>query len=446
MKWRNLGIVMAIFLALGAYVYFYEIKGEKTREEAKEKDKKLFTFESKDVNRIDIQSAAGEISLQRDKDSWRLIKPLQAKADTFSADGLASDLASARIDRTIEEPNILWKTYGLDPASTRLSIQLSDGKKQPLDLGDKDFTDSSVFARIPGQNKVLVIGSSVLTSATKKLLDFRDKTTLEFKRDEVHDFAVSVKGKPSYRFEKNGEGWDIKEPISGRGERSEVDSILSELDSSKVTDFVENPEKDLKAYGLDSPEARLDLFLGGNRTRKTLLIGKKVDSEYYAKDDSREAIFKVKEDLYKKLNVDPLKIRDKKLVRFERADMTNLEVKMKDKEFLFFKGNNGKWKMSRPEGKKGKYISEYRLFWPLEDLEGKEIIDQANWKDPKYGFDDPAVQIRLTDKNKKSIEILLGKTENNLVFARRSDLASVYKFDKKVLDDLNFKVEEIIEK
>jgi hypothetical protein len=34
MKWKNLAIVVAIFAALFAWVYFYEIKGEKKREEA----------------------------------------------------------------------------------------------------------------------------------------------------------------------------------------------------------------------------------------------------------------------------------------------------------------------------------------------------------------------------------------------------------------------------
>jgi hypothetical protein len=446
MKWRNLAIVVAIFAALGAWVYFYEIKGDKAREEAKEKQKKLFTFESKDVSRIDIQAPNGEVSLQRDKENWRLIKPLESKADQSTADNLASDFSSAQIERTIAEPNILWKTYGLDPAQVKLSCKLSNGSVHQLELGEKDFTENSVFARIPGQNKVLVINSPLLNSATKKLLDFRDKTLVEFKRDEVRDFSIAIKGKPAYRFEKSGDNWEIREPLQVRADRSEVDSILSELENGKVEDFVDNPDKNLISYGMDKPEIRLDLFVGGNRTRKSLLIGKKVDQFYYAKDEARDNVFKAKEDLYKKLNFDPQKLRDKKLVRFERADVTNFEVKSKDKDFVFFKGSNGKWKLSRPEGHKGKYVTEYRLFWPLEDLEGKEIIDNANLKDPQYGFGEPSVQVRIIDKNKKTVEILLGKMEKDLVYARRMDQSTVYRVDKKVLDDLNFKLEDILEK
>ena len=44
MKWKNLAIVAAVFAALFSWVYFYEIKGEKTREEAAEKGKEDFSI------------------------------------------------------------------------------------------------------------------------------------------------------------------------------------------------------------------------------------------------------------------------------------------------------------------------------------------------------------------------------------------------------------------
>jgi hypothetical protein len=445
MKWRNLGIVAVVFLALGAYVYFYEIKGEKKREEASEKEKKLYQFEQKDVAALTIKAGNDEFVLQKDKDAWKMVKPIEGKADKSTVDSVASDFASAKIDRTIEEPNIDWKKYGLDPPAVSLSAKLTDGKTYNIDLGEKDFTDFSVFARIPGQSKVLVLPSSLLTSVSKKLLDFRDKTVLEFQRDQIKELMVAVKGK-EYRFEKNGEDWTIKTPFQSRGDRSEINSIVSDLDFAKVEEFVDSPESNLKNYGLDKPDVRVDLLLGDSRARKTLLIGKKVDNSYYAKDDSRLTVFKIKEDLYKKLDLDPQKIRDKKVVRFERSEMSQIEIKLQDKVFAFYKGTDDKWKVSKPEAQKDKPIIEYKVFWPMEDLEGKELIDDANVKDPKYGFSQPAAEIRLTDKNKKVTEIVLGKLEKDQVFVKTSTAPTIYKVDKKVLDDLNFKIEDLLEK
>ncbi len=98
MKWKNLAIVAAIFAALFSWVYFYEIKGEKTREEAAEKEKKIFQFEEKDIAQITVKNADGEFVLQKDKDNWKLAQPLATKADKSSADSLASDIAQAKTD------------------------------------------------------------------------------------------------------------------------------------------------------------------------------------------------------------------------------------------------------------------------------------------------------------------------------------------------------------
>ncbi len=54
-------------------------------------------------------------------------------------------MASAKTDRVIEEPNTDWKKYGLAPPAVKLSAKLNDGKTYDLELGEKDFTDSSVF-------------------------------------------------------------------------------------------------------------------------------------------------------------------------------------------------------------------------------------------------------------------------------------------------------------
>jgi uncharacterized protein DUF4340 len=447
MKWRNLGIVGAIFLGLWAFVYFYEIKGEKKREEASEKEKKLFQFEQKDIAALTIRSGVDEFVFQKDKDkeTWKLTKPIEGKADKSAVDSVASDLASAKTDRVIEETNTDWKKYGLASPAVKLSAKLNDGKTYDLDLGEKDFTDFSVFARIPGQNRVLVLPSSLLTSASKKLLDFRDKTVLEFQKDQIKEMTVTSRDK-EFRFEKSGDDWSIKAPFQARGDRTEINSIISDLDFARVEEFVDSPDSNLKVYGLDKPELRVDLLLGDSRARKTLLVGMKVDSFYYAKDDSRSPVFKVKEDLYKKLSLDPQKIRDKKVVRFERVDMSQIDVKIQDKFFSFYKGTDDKWKAKKPEAQKDKPIIEYKVFWPLEDLEAKELIDNANLKDPKYGFSQPAAEVKLIDKNKKVTEIVLGKLDKDQVYVRTNVSPTIYKVDKKVLDDLNFKIEDLLEK
>jgi Domain of unknown function (DUF4340) len=444
MKWKNLAIVAAIFAALFAWVYFYEIKGEKTREDAAEKEKKIFQFEEKDIAQLTVKNSDGEFVLQKEKDNWKLVQPLATKADKSSADSLASDIAQAKSERELDDPNPNFRNFGLEPAVVKLVVKLGSGQTHELELGDKDFSSSSVFGRIPGQNKILVLSSSLHSSATKKLFDFRDKNVLEFQRDQLKAMNILAKGK-EYGLEKAADDWHIKKPFASRADNTEVNSIVSDLEFAKVEEFVNSPAE-LKSYGLATPAVRVDVFLGDNRARKTLLVGNKIDSNYYAKDEAREAVFKIKEDLFKKLDFESTKIRDKKVVRFERVNIKQIDVKLAEKEFSFFRGSDDKWKMSKPAGHQGKFISEYKIFWPLEDLEGKELIDSANLTDAKYGFASPSAQVKIVDKSGKTAEITLGKLDNDQIFAKTNSGSTIYKLEKKVLEDLSFKPEDIIEK
>ena len=444
MKWKNLAIVAVVFAALFCWVYFYEIKGEKTREETAEKEKKIFQFEEKDIAQITVKNAEGEFVLQKDKDNWKLVQPLTTKADKSSADSLASDVSQAKSERALDEPNPDFKNFGLEPAAVKLTVKLGSGQTHELELGDKDFSSSSVFGRIPGQNKIFVLASSLHSSATKKLFDFRDKNVLEFQRDQLKAMNILTKGK-EYALEKASDDWHIKKPSESRADNTEINSIVGDLELAKVEEFADSPAE-LKTYGLASPVVRVDLFLGDNRARKTLLVGNKIDSNYYAKDEAREEVFKIKEDLFKKLDFESAKIRDKKVLRFERSNVKKIDIKFPDKEFSFFRGSDDKWKMSKPAGNQGKVISEYKIFWPLEDLEGKELIDGANLTDAKYGFASPSAQIKIVDESGKTSEVTLGKLDSEQVFVKTNSGTTVYKVAKKILEDLNLKPEDIIEK
>ena len=444
MIWRNLGIVAVLFAGLGAFVYFYEIEGGKRREEAAEEAKKLFQFEKEEVKSISLTRSDGSIILEKENGSWKLVAPIEAKADEAAVDGLASELSSTLLERSLESSPVDWKDYGLEIPNLKITVGLKDGRRLNLELGDKDFNQASVFGRVPHLAKVLVLPASLYTTVDKELLDFRDKSVLDFDREQVREVRIRARRK-TYRLQKEGEDWSIREPIQARADRAEIRSLLSDLEFARVEEFVERGAGRLKTYGLNEPSSRVDLFLGDSRARKTLLVGKQVGAQFYAKDDSGEDVFRIKEDLVDKLELDLSKLRDRKMARFERDEVKRVEVKLPDREFEFARNSEDQWRLRTPAGHGEKSVLEYKLFWPLEDLEGKEIVDRANLDDPKYGFSEPSAEIKVVKQDDEVIEVVLGKTEGEVVFGKAAADPTLYKVDKKVLEDLNFKVEDILE-
>lgn len=444
MIWRNLGVVAILFVGLGAFVYFYEIEGGKKREEAAEEAKQLFQFEKEEVNSISLVRGDGPIILKKENGGWKLVAPIEAKVDEAAVEGLVSELSSTQVERSLEPDLVDWKDYGLEDPNLKIAMGLKDGRSLDLELGDKDFNQSSVFGRIPHLAKVLVLPTLLHTTVDKELFDFRDKSVLDFDREQVREVRVRSRRK-TYRLQKEGEDWSVREPIQARADRSEIRSFLSDLEFARVEEFLERGAGGLKTYGLNAPSSRVDLYLGENRARKTLLVGKQVGAQFYAKDDSGADVFKIKEDLVAKLNLDLSKLRDRKMARFERDEVKRVEVRLPDREFQFARDSEDQWRLRSPSGHEEKSVLEYKLFWPLEDLEGKEIVDRANLDDPRYGFSEPSAQVKVVRKDDRVIEVVLGKAEDEVVFGKANADPTLYKVDKKVLEDLDFKVEDLLE-
>ena len=161
MIWKTLGITAGFFLCLGSFVYFYEIEGGKKREEAEEKAKQLFRFDKEDITSISLARDGTPITLEKDEDIWKLVQPIEATADKTVADGLASELGSAKVERSLTPIPIDWKAFGLESPKLKVKVGLKDGGAHDVEFGEKDFNESSIFCRCSNASSACFIRLSL---------------------------------------------------------------------------------------------------------------------------------------------------------------------------------------------------------------------------------------------------------------------------------------------
>ena len=120
---KKLGALLLIFLGLSAFVYFYEIEGHKTREEAKKLEESLLRFEQEDIVGLELSRFnQQDLVLIREGKEWTIRKPIEAMASKTSLEGLLSSLEGAQRDRifTVEKDGA--KVYGLENPRMALKI------------------------------------------------------------------------------------------------------------------------------------------------------------------------------------------------------------------------------------------------------------------------------------------------------------------------------------
>jgi hypothetical protein len=438
---RSTLILLLVAIALGAFVYFYEIKGGKEREEAKERSKQLFQFKQEDIAEISL-TREGETSVfQKRDDGWVITQPISTKADQSALDAIAHNVATAEVERKFSASQDQLKSYGLDSPKLDLTVKLKNGPQHQVRLGDKDFASTSVYALVDGSREVVLLPVSVLTSADKTLFDVRDKSVLDVSQSDVTSIELKTP-KNQFVLAKQDNDWQLQQPRSLPADSSTVSSILSRLSSANMTDVVAESASDLKAYGLDKPSitARLRTQKGDERV---LMLGAKVDDKYYGKSNTRSLVFKVAADLYTKLDTTLFDLRSKRLAVFNRDEITRIRLKNEHQTIVCEKTADGKWVLKEPADKKDKEVKQYQLFNALEFTDAKEIFDAPS-KGITAKSANPAIEMQLTKKDGQTITIAISKKFDSSVYARSSSTPTVMKFDGQLFDDLNVKVEDLL--
>ncbi len=433
-------ILLLIAALAGVAVYFLEVKPGKPRDEEPDKTKAAFSFKREDIAGITVTRGNETVNLEYQDNKWVIKQPINAAADESALNSLVGDLVSTRIDREFTPSGADLKGYGLAEPAVKLEIKLKNGQTNRVELGSKDPGESSAYARIDGSKNIALIGSSLLTSADKSLNDLRDRSAFGVTQYELSSAKVTNES-GSYELMKKDSDWNIKSPVEGPAEESEVSSLLSEITSAKAAEFVSETSDDPAKYGLDKPKVSFtaQLTTGGERS---LSIGSKIDDKYYAKLSDRPQVFKVDSSLYDKLNTKLSSLRSKSFVKINRDDLTRVQIKNPNVTLVAEKNNEGKWLVKEPAAKKDKEAFTYKLFDPIE-TKATEVIDKPSGAIAAK-LAKPAVEVSLTGKDGKTTVIKVSAADGDNAYVRVEGRPEIYKVGKSMLDSLSFKLDEAV--
>ena len=437
-------VVLLLAAALGGYVYYSEFRHPQVKL-AEDAPQPLYAFTGDAITSIWVTSAGGgaPVALERHADGWVLTSPMETRADRSAADALADSLARAASVRRMPADPARMKEFGLEPPAVSIEIKLKNGQTKLLDLGAKDFSGMNVYARPGGAKEVLLLPDSLLTDATRPVNDLRDRAVLPLGSWSLSELDFRT-AKNKFRLEKKGDFWDLTEPRQSPADADEATSLSNSLSSARFSDVAEEQINDAAAlgrYGLASPLMTIHVR-NEQGAEATLLIGKKDDSKYFARDAGRSMVFRVEGSLVKKfLDVSFASLRDKHILRAKADDFAQITVHNAKLTLTATRSPDGKWLVQEPADRKGKEMGAWRVFDPLTSSRATEVIDQ-----PGGGIlaklAKPAVEIKLTDPKGAVTAVVFSAKDGNAVYARSSRSPTVFKLDALTLNQLNFTAAE----
>jgi|HubBroStandDraft_1064217.scaffolds.fasta_scaffold03772_3 hypothetical protein len=456
-KKSTLIVLLAAVIAGAAAYYFDWKRGQKEAENAlSDSAKPAFSLKADDISALTVSYPADPksqpIHFEKQNGVWQITSPLQIGADDPSLQGIIQQLASARVAQTEPGTPDRLKVFGLETPALTLDFQMLNGAKHTLRLGKKDFTGVSVYAVVDNAKDVALLPESLLVSADKPLQDLRDHSVLHFVTDDVKSFGLK-NSSGELAAAKEHDAWKFTKPSAAPGDGDAINALLSAVANAKTSAIVSETADSLPKYGLASPAISFSVAdaKGGIAT---LLVGKKEGDEYFARDAARPTIFRVNQDLYKKLAENFSDLRDKKLAHFDPATITHAEIHNASGTILATRKNETDWALDAPTQKdekpsdkpkdnpQPKPLGLDKLFTPLQQATADEVLDkptQANLAK----LAKPAFEAILTDKSGKILKVEISQESGGFVYARTSESQITYKLKPQILTDLSFKPSDL---
>jgi hypothetical protein len=389
-------------------------------------DRNLLSLDSTRIERLRSTGTAGHVTLQHEKDQWKVI---ESPAEPFPADSetvskllaVCSNLQAVRF--AAYGPNLDPVMYGLDkPASTVVfTVQApaeSGRPAKPIEhtviLGKTvDGSAGERFARVDGGAGVVVLGPAAVSELTHGYLDFVNRRVWQFDAKAINRLERRG-GKDLLAVEKNKDGWQLVKPASARADDVTLDGLVTQLATLRATRVAAFPAKELAPFALDAPAATVTVRkaqLEKDKAKEYVLkIGKLADEasgDRFAMADPTTVVV-LPGTLMRPLLASELQFRDRTLARVSDPDRITLE---RGPRKAVFSKKDGIWKMMQPVQAEVELTDLGDFLKAVSLLRADELVAEKPGDLKPYGLDKPEARWRFQAGGKDVLDLLIGGRE-----------------------------------
>ena len=431
--WSTLALVV-VLAGLGGYIYFVDSGQAPSTGTSDEPPRtKLFTVEADKINEIKVTVNKQATLLRKSDAGWKMIEPVQADADPPEAIGLAKAIEGIESVREVDDKPTDLKQFGLDEPHITVEFKAEGGAGGSFKLGDKNPTQSDLYAMKGGETKVFLVSSFQEATFYKEPLALRDKKILKFDRDKA-DSLVFERATGSLELTRAGSDWKVVKPMAARSDYSAIEGFMTRLSSANMSKIVEENATDLAKYGLDKPV--MTVTVGVESAKAVLQVGKTENDQTYAKDASRPIVFTVDSTLQTDLSRNFDDYRKKELFEFRPFSLAKIRAVLDapggpktyeiEKTPATKPGETDTWKVTRVGGSSHTPDSA-----AMDDLLNKLVAIKAEsfvTGNAKTGLDKPALVVSTSYDDGKFERVRFGAVGDN-AYGVRDGEAGVAKID-----------------
>lgn len=265
------------------------------------RDKKILHFKRADVQQITLQNSYGQFEFEKANATDWSLRNINRLADNTKISGILSKLENNRIKEFVDEEGSQLKKYGLDKPAFRLDLLLGQEQGQKR-LFISRAIEKKYYARDESRRPIFEVDSFLVKDINQKAADFRTKDLATFSRSDINRITCEYPDTVFSCVKDTAGNWFVEDQARQAVQQQKINSFLSNLDFTSISEFVKDGNYDPSSYGLDKPQLKLTLFKDAD-LQLEVKLGKTKDKNIYAATNQYESVYLIAESKLKELKL-----------------------------------------------------------------------------------------------------------------------------------------------
>ncbi len=224
-------------------------------------DRNLASFGT--VDRAELTRGTRKATFSKAEGAWKMIEPTKADAEESDLDDLIKSLQRLRVEEVIAEKGADLKKFGLDTPSAQWKIKAGDKLVLDLLVGG-DAGKGRRFGKLASKEDVFAFDAKLTGRLEEEYRTRKPWPALD--AAQVEKLTVT-QGKNAFTLRKKDGDWTVSGEIDKTVETKAVTDTLDALAALKAQKYVADAKADLKLYGLDPAEWKIEVSTPmGSRT------------------------------------------------------------------------------------------------------------------------------------------------------------------------------------
>ncbi len=395
----TLTLLLAVLLAAGA-LWYLEGREEVTERRHREVAR-LLQVHPERVRELVFDTGDKRIHCRiADDGVWRLIQPVNARADAGEIDRILSTLSTLAhteiiTQRDRRELGLSLRDFGLERPDARIEWEDEHGRRVLL-IGRSAPVGEAVYVRLEGQDDLYSVSSQLLDILPDSVLALRDRVL--FHGSPRRTYRLEVRRADGFlQLMKADDGsWRLQQPLAAAASRGAVRQLVDRIFEWRIEEFVADGISDATVYGLDDEAIQVTVYTEGQEAGQTVLLGAERDQQngrVYARRQDGQSVFAVSRQTLEEVRIRPNDLRDRALFRISPQEMASVMVERGEEVLHLERTTNAVWAIRSPKHWKADSARVKELLEAWSDARITRFMDEPEADLETLGFTEDALRI-----------------------------------------------------